>query len=48
MKFKITKTNKRKMFITAESWLDLLWKLNNDVVKVERLDYDKSESEDKK
>jgi len=38
MIFKITKSNNRQTLVTAESWLDLLRFLSNDVVKIERID----------
>ncbi len=46
MIFRITKSNNKQIVIKAESWLDLLKSLSNDVVKIERLEYDKAESED--
>jgi hypothetical protein len=47
MTFKITKTNNKQILVKAESWLDLLRSLSNDVVKIERIEWDKAESEDK-
>ena len=38
MTFKITKSNSKQMLVKAESWLDLLRFLSNDVVKIERID----------
>ena len=46
MIFRITKSNNKQILIKAESWLDLLKSLSNDVVKIERLEYDKAESEE--
>ena len=45
MIFKITKSNNKQILVKAESWLDLLRSLSNEVVKVERLEAGKSESE---
>ena len=38
MTFKITKSNNNQILVKAESWLDLLKSLSNEVVKIERLD----------
>lgn len=37
MKFRITKSNNKQILVKAESWLDLLKSLSNDVVKIERI-----------
>ena len=44
MIFKITKSNNKQMLVKAESWLDLLKSLSNDVVNIERLEQDNVES----
>ena len=49
MLFKITKSNNKKTLEIADSWLDLLKSLSNDVVKVEKLDdYEANSEENRK
>lgn len=45
MIFKITDSNNNETLIRAESWLDLLHSLSNDVVKIERIEADKGDKE---
>ena len=45
MTFKITKSNNKQILVKAESWLDLLKSLSNEVVKIERLELSTAESE---
>lgn len=45
MTFKITDIKNNEKFVKAESWLDLLYGLFIDVVKIERIEAEKAESE---
>lgn len=47
MTFKIINSKNKETLVKAESWLDLLWGLSIDVVKIEQIiEADKTEKEE--